>query len=160
MPSGDGLAAQGDCVYSSDVTLEGEEFPGPMKSGKQRRADIKNHRRARALEISRARERRRRPDISGTAPCNPQALAPKPGWSDPLFVICGYYRDTLFKCRDCGKSEVWTATQQKWWYEVAKGDVWTTARRCRSCRRAERERKAEARRIHLEGIARKKAVPR
>lgn len=44
------------------------------------------------------------------------------------------YRDKPFKCVDCGKKEVWTATQQKWWYEVAKGPVQSTAIRCRPCR--------------------------
>ena len=42
---------------------------------------------------------------------------------------------TPFRCRDCRKDEVWTACQQKWWYEVAKGYVYSTAVRCRACRR-------------------------
>jgi hypothetical protein len=45
--------------------------------------------------------------------------------------------------------------QQKWWYETAKGDVFTKAVRCRACRTKERARKAAARRVHLEGLARK-----
>ena len=32
-----------------------------------------------------------------------------------------YYLDVSFTCIDCGKSEIWTAAQQKWWYEEAKG---------------------------------------
>ena len=70
------------------------------------------------------------------------------------------YLDKTFTCVDCGLEQVWTATQQKWWYEVAKGDVFTTATRCRACRRRERTRKAEARRVHLEGLARKNIRPR
>ncbi|MFT3786282.1 MAG: zinc-ribbon domain containing protein [Tepidisphaeraceae bacterium] len=66
-----------------------------------------------------------------------------------------FYEDQPFTCVDCGKHEVWSAAQQKWWYEVAKGDVWTVAQRCRLCRRRERERKNEARSVHLEGLARK-----
>lgn len=31
-----------------------------------------------------------------------------------------YYVDKPFQCIDCGKEEVWTAEQQKWFYEVAK----------------------------------------
>ena len=27
-----------------------------------------------------------------------------------------FYTDKLVVCRDCGKEEVWTARQQKWWY--------------------------------------------
>jgi len=76
----------------------------------------------------------------------------------PDFVARGYYVDAPFECIDCKSKEIWRATQQKWWYEVAKGDVRTGARRCRPCRRAEQARRSEARRIHLEGIARKKAV--
>jgi hypothetical protein len=58
-----------------------------------------------------------------------------------------YYRDVEFDCADCGRHEVWTATQQKWWYEVAKGSLYTTANRCRACRavvRAAKERQREA----------------
>ena len=66
-----------------------------------------------------------------------------------------FYVDKPFVCRDCGKTEVWTATQQKWWYEVAKGNVESRAKLCSSCRRVERERRAEARRVHLEGMAEK-----
>jgi len=50
---------------------------------------------------------------------------------------------------------VWTATQQKWWYESAKGDVWTVAVLCRPCRIRERDRKTAARKVHQEGLAKK-----
>lgn len=76
----------------------------------------------------------------------------------PLFVSRGFYEDQPFTCQECGKEQVWTATQQKWWYEVAKGNIWTTARLCRPCRRRERERKNNARRIHQEGLARKQSA--
>jgi hypothetical protein len=46
-----------------------------------------------------------------------------------------FYVDKPFFCRDCGKAEVWTAEQQKWWYEVAKGHLDSTAVRCRKCRK-------------------------
>lgn len=68
-----------------------------------------------------------------------------------------FYEDLSFTCRDCGSAETWTATQQKWWYEMAGGSFDTTAIRCRSCRAKERDRKVEARRIHREGVARKKS---
>lgn len=84
-------------------------------------------------------------------------LAPDNSYDAPDFVGRGYYLNIPFVCKDCGKHEVWTARQQKWWYEVAKGGVWTTAVRCRPCRRQERERREEARRVHLEGLARKAA---
>ena len=56
-----------------------------------------------------------------------------------------YYYDIEFNCMDCGKAEVWTAEQQKWWYEEAGGYFFATAVRCRSCRSKERERIREAR---------------
>jgi len=46
-----------------------------------------------------------------------------------------YYIDKPFTCRDCGVEEIWTAEQQKWWYEVAKGHIDSTAVRCRACRK-------------------------
>ncbi len=47
----------------------------------------------------------------------------------PLFYI-----DKVVTCRDCGKEEVWTAENQKWWYEEAKGHINSEAVRCRACR--------------------------
>jgi hypothetical protein len=35
---------------------------------------------------------------------------------------------------------VWTAKQQKWWYETAHGHIESRAVRCLACRRARRER--------------------
>ncbi|MGH7857477.1 MAG: zinc-ribbon domain containing protein [Candidatus Binatia bacterium] len=82
--------------------------------------------------------------------------APSNSYGAPKFVERGYYVDTPFRCRGCGKEEIWTAAQQKWWFEVAKGFVHSTAKLCRPCRRREQARRAEARRVHLEGAARKK----
>jgi predicted RNA-binding Zn-ribbon protein involved in translation (DUF1610 family) len=89
------------------------------------------------------------------APVNYDLLAPRRSYGTPDFVARGYYEDRPFTCRDCGKKEVWRATQQKWWYETAKGDWDTTAVRCRQCRRKERERKAQARASTERGLARK-----
>jgi len=50
-----------------------------------------------------------------------------------------YYVDQEFVCVDCGRKEIWTATQQKWYYEVAKGSLYAGAVRCRACRRKHRE---------------------
>lgn len=49
------------------------------------------------------------------------------------------YRDYQFTCRDCGRVEIWTARQQQWWYEVAKGAIYSHAIRCRACRRKHRQ---------------------
>lgn len=88
-------------------------------------------------------------------PVNVANLAPDNSYSTPDFVTRGFYVDRPFDCKACAKPQVWTATQQKWWYETAKGNVWTVAVLCKPCRQKERERKAEARRVHLDGLASK-----
>lgn len=70
--------------------------------------------------------------------------------------IPDYYRDTLFTCKDCGQQELWTAKQQQRWYEEQGGEIEAVAIRCRACRRKEKLRRDTARKIHLEGIARKR----
>jgi len=95
----------------------------------------------------------------GVVPVNPVRLRPTPSYGLPDFVQRGYYQDQPFRCRDCGLEEIWTAAQQQGWYEEAQGEVWTTAVRCRPCRQQERVRKAEARRIHREGLTMKRARP-
>lgn len=50
------------------------------------------------------------------------------------------------------------AEKQKWWYEFAKGSIGSTAVKCKGCRNKDKERKAIARRIHLEGIENKKKL--
>jgi len=59
--------------------------------------------------------------------------APNNSYFPPLF-----YEDSEFTCVDCGAVEVWTAEQQKWWYDVAKGPIYSRAIRCRACRVARR----------------------
>ncbi|MGE5217120.1 MAG: zinc-ribbon domain containing protein [Chloroflexota bacterium] len=93
-----------------------------------------------------------------TVPVDESQLAPNNSYGAPDFVRRGYYLDKPFRCVDCGKEEVWTGNQQKWWYEVAKGFVYSAAIRCRVCRRKERARREEARQRHQEGIARKTKV--
>lgn len=50
-----------------------------------------------------------------------------------------FYVDREFVCVDCGRHETWTAGQQKWYYEVAKGSLYGNAIRCRTCRAKYRE---------------------
>jgi hypothetical protein len=56
-----------------------------------------------------------------------------------------YYVDQEFTCVGCGVTEVWTSTQQKWYYEVARGSIYGRANRCRACRRRRREELARQR---------------
>ena len=67
-----------------------------------------------------------------------------------------YYLDFPFTCKDCGKKEIWTGRQQKWWHERVGGIRESIAVRCRGCRLKERARRDEARRVHLEGVERKR----
>lgn len=132
-----------------------------MKSGKQRRAELKTKRKQRkAKQQSLTTRSQPTPRPLGTAPVNEDSLAPYKSYGAPGYVMRGYYQDVPFRCQGCGKEETWTAAQQKWWYEVAKGYVYSTAKLCRPCRKKAQARRAEARRVHLEGVARKKAAHR
>jgi hypothetical protein len=70
------------------------------------------------------------------APVDPTKIPPFP---DVLRDSDGSYRDFFedleFTCRDCGTARVWTAAEQKWWFEVAGGSLYSTAVRCAGCRR-------------------------
>jgi hypothetical protein len=130
-----------------------------MKSGKQRKSEIKAHRIKREAAAPKLRGGQERKELpTGTAPCNPGSLAPSTSYGVPEFIHRGHYMDVLFQCTTCLKQEVWSATRQKWWYEVAKGSLESRAKLCNTCRRAERERKSEARRVHLAGVAAKLAI--
>ncbi|MSP38634.1 MAG: hypothetical protein EXR70_09105 [Deltaproteobacteria bacterium] len=124
-----------------------------MKSGKQKRAEIIA---ARARRGEKRKERAQAHEFKHApyrfVAVNEQALAPNNSYGAPDFVMRGYYLDRPFRCAYCGKAEVWTGTQQKWWYEVAKGFAYTTAIRCRLCRRKKREQSAASRRVHLAGL--------
>jgi hypothetical protein len=121
-----------------------------MKNRAQRRIERKRKKEARQNARSRQLP-------SKGVPVDIFSLAPDNSYSTPEFAARGYYVDQPFRCQSCGKEQVWTAHQQKWWYEVAKGGRWTVARLCRTCRQRERARREGAKKIHLEGIARKKA---
>jgi hypothetical protein len=102
-------------------------------------------------QVKRRLERKTR----GLVRVNVAALAPYNSYGVPAFVARGYYQDLPFDCAKCRAPQVWRAWQQKWWYEVAKGYVDSTAKLCRPCRRREQARRADARRVHLEGLQRK-----
>jgi hypothetical protein len=130
-----------------------------MKSNKQRRTEILAQRKARVAKVvsARAEVPQGVGIAAATAPCNPDLLAPYNSYGVPVFVARGYYADSRFLCANCQTEEIWRATQQKWWYEVAKGNVESRAKLCHSCRRIERERRAIARKVHLDGLAKKRA---
>ena len=140
-----------------------------MKSGKQRRIELKAKKQARQTQLANqhlaARKATREAENLATSEWDRShggvmvditSLAPNNSYDPPDFVRRRYYLDLPFTCAGCNSQEVWTAVQQKWWYEVAKGSLYTTAKFCRSCRRQEQSRRALARKIHLEGIANKR----
>ena len=139
------------------MTFAERSRPGaqtPMKSGRQRREEIAGRRRLRArIERRTSVAPWREPDRvpMGALPADQGKLAhdntygPRPR----------FYVDQPFACIDCGKEEVWTAADQKWWYEEAKGKIATRANRCLACRRRCRLRRSQERRVHVEGIVAK-----
>ena len=61
--------------------------------------------------------------LKGQVLVNPDNLGPNKSYGSPTYVERGYCVDMPFSCNACGKAQAWSATQQKWWYEVAKGDL-------------------------------------
>ncbi|PTT89930.1 hypothetical protein DBR42_06915 [Pelomonas sp. HMWF004] len=119
-----------------------------MKSNKQRRAEIKQLRLERAARAT--------AHVQGVDRLDPRALrtlgaeiadqealarhnAPSACISRPEFYV-----DRPFRCRDCGSQEVWTAKQQKWWYETIGAKLDSRANRCLPCRRQRRAAIAKA----------------
>ena len=49
-----------------------------------------------------------------------------------------HYRDRSKRCADCGEDFVFSASEQKHWYEVLQIPVEVAAKRCRACRAARR----------------------
>ncbi|MGW1422604.1 zinc-ribbon domain containing protein [Bradyrhizobium manausense] len=137
-----------------------------MKSNKQKRSEIAARKAAKReketiLAAQAARKARleflRSVGSRGEVPVDTTKLGSAGNsYSVPAFVERGWYVPVDFTCKACRKAETWTAEQQKWWYETAKGSLFTTATMCHSCRRKERARRDEVRRVHLEGVARKK----
>jgi hypothetical protein len=124
-----------------------------MKSGKQRRAEIKHRRLERARAFANL-DRRVLPAVLpvGAVPADALALA----HNNTYGLLPLFYLDRPFVCRDCGAAEVWTAKQQKWWYETAQGNIDSIAIRCRSCRAIERRRVEAAREASAAGMKKKR----
>ncbi|GAA3915693.1 zinc-ribbon domain-containing protein [Litoribacillus peritrichatus] len=125
-----------------------------MKSGKQKKAEIKKSRLARIGKRDTTVDPYKYPIPEWAIPVDRSAIVYHSMYLDiPLFYI-----DKEFQCKDCGSSEVWTAKQQKWWYEIAKGYFETTAIRCRSCRDRRKKMRVEKKR-HMEEMAKKVPHP-
>lgn len=80
--------------------------------------------------------------------------APNNSYSPPLF-----YEDISFTCRDCDVEGIWTAEQQRLWYEQWGGPIQSTAVRCRACRQRVQREKTEQKK-HMQAMAAKKGAKR
>jgi predicted RNA-binding Zn-ribbon protein involved in translation (DUF1610 family) len=125
-----------------------------MKSGKQRRNEIK------AARLKRIAKRDAKANLF---------KRPIPDWAVSVnqaevhhhsmaFDIPLLYIDKEFICKDCGAKEIWAAKQQKWWYEIAKGALETTAIRCSSCGRKIKAEK-ESQKSHMKEMAEHEPYP-
>jgi hypothetical protein len=122
-----------------------------MKSGKQRRTEIMKKRRAR-IPVKESFDVYVLPVPAGAVLTDRDALASN---NNTYSLLPLFYVDYAFNCRDCGAAQIWTAKQQKWWYEIMQGNINSVAVRCRPCRKKEQQRKKSAREIHLSGLAAK-----
>jgi hypothetical protein len=108
------------------------------KSGKQRRDEIRRKRLDRAKRLQARLERTPAAGIPPGAGVEPADRAVLARHNNTYGALPAFYVDKVFECRDCGAEEVWTAKQQKWWYEVAHGPIDSIAVRCLPCRRRRR----------------------
>ncbi|MCK5877500.1 MAG: zinc-ribbon domain containing protein [Candidatus Marithrix sp.] len=126
-----------------------------MKSNKQRRLEIKAKRLKRAKKLLKL-------DITHKFKEFPQDVILANHEELKHNNTCGlfpeYYVDILYTCCDCGSEEIWTAKQQKWWYEIAKGNIDSRAIRCYGCRKKIRYVKNQQKK-HMEEMATKKIHP-
>jgi hypothetical protein len=44
-----------------------------------------------------------------------------------------YYKDIYYTCAGCGRKEVWSAAQQKRYFEVQKGNIYNKPKWCYEC---------------------------
>jgi len=59
------------------------------------------------------------------------------------FAAKYFYLDIIYVCRGCGRKGVWTAAQQKRYFEVQKGNIYNEPTWCYECH-ADRMKKKEA----------------
>lgn len=125
-----------------------------MKSGKQRKAEIRKARLKKAEKSKGIIDVYSLPIPADAVKADSEALA-----HDSYFVRRPlFYVDRPFICKDCDSNELWTAKQQKWWYEIAKGSLESVAVRCRSCRNRIKDEK-RAQKEHMKKMANKNPHP-
>lgn len=125
-----------------------------MKSGKQRKSEIKKRRSDRKEERDWGIDSFKGPIPDWAIPVNPNEVV----YHSAFAAIPLFYIDKEFTCVDCRQDQTWTAQQQKRWYEVIKGKLETTAVRCRDCRDKRKSSRDDHQR-HMEEVARKTHHP-
>jgi hypothetical protein len=126
----------------------------------QKKAPSSNKQKKAQLRLQNAAHRRRRLAAEGRLVLGhevpPGAIAANPSkqTQSNSYATKFFYVDQEFTCVGCGVDKVWTATQQKWYYEVAGGSIYGEAKRCRACRRRRRDELARQR--HLLAAAKQK----
>jgi len=116
-----------------------------MKSNNQRKEQIKARRLERAAKLAKDYAARDVGALQAGRPVPGMALADQEilaRYNNTYGILPRYYLDHEFRCHDCGALGVWTAKQQKWWYEVIHASINTQAVRCLACRRARRARES------------------
>jgi hypothetical protein len=83
------------------------------------------------------------PDIQKTHPRAVKADHSRLEHINTYGTLPDYYIDQPFICRDCAKEEIWRASDQKWYYEEAKGHIDARAVRCHACRVSRRKENIE-----------------
>ncbi len=135
-----------------------------MKSSKQRRAEIREKRSQKIKQNQQkpAREYVYFDDLAGldfsgvVIPAGAIAVNPASLIMSSTFAyIPAFYQDILFQCVQCDDRQIWTAKAQRWWYEIAQGDIESTAKYCRSCRLKKREQAKISKKIHFSGLVKK-----
>ncbi|WP_196161438.1 zinc-ribbon domain containing protein [Reinekea sp. G2M2-21] len=129
-----------------------------MKSGRQRRIEIKNKRAERAAILKSELEGKRYLEAKALSNTVVKANHNELLHNNTYGRFPDYYYDVVFNCVECGAAALWTAKAQKWWYEIAKGSIWSTASRCPACRKKRREEK-EAQKRHMDDMANKRPHP-
>jgi len=126
-----------------------------MKSNKQRRQEIKEKRRKRAekLQAIDVFKKAHELPLNSVAADHAELVH-----NNTYGLLPSFYIDKPFVCRDCGSDELWTAKQQKWWYEIAKGHIDSEAVRCLRCRKVAQAEKEDQKR-HMQEMANKKPHP-
>ena len=64
----------------------------------------------------------------GALPANPDQQNNYDSYATKFF-----YKDIVYTCAGCNKEEIWTAEQQKKYFEVQKGNIYNEPKWCYDC---------------------------